>query len=75
MPSESEYREPAWIRHRVGYTMAAIYDKKARFMDYAQYPRSYRNGELKQPGYNPNHQAIRVEKVNLTRDDLTLKSR
>jgi hypothetical protein len=75
MPSESDYREPAWVRNRVGYTIAAIYNKNARFMDYGQYSRSYRNGEFKQPGYNPNHQSIRVEKVNLNRDDLTLKPR
>jgi len=73
--SEGDYREPAWIKHRVGYTIAAIYDKKARFMKFDQYPRSHRGGEFKQPGYNVNHQSRRVEKSNLERDDLTLKPR
>jgi hypothetical protein len=73
--SESDYREPAWIRHRVGYTIAGVHDRKARFMDFSQHPRSYRNGEFKQPGYNPNHQSVRVERSNLERDDLTFKPR
>lgn len=71
--SLDEYANPAWIRHRVGYTIAAIHDKKARFMNYENYPRDYRGGDIKRPGYNPNHQSTRIERINLTSDSLTLR--
>lgn len=73
--SESDYREPYWIRHQKGYTISRITTGRSKFMDFESYPRTYRNGEFKQPGYNPNHQSIRVEKVNLYKEDLTLKRR
>ncbi len=69
------YREPAWIRDRVRYTIAGLTDKKSRFINFEQYPRSYRGGEFKQAGYNPNHQITRVEKINLKSDDITLRPR
>ncbi len=73
--SLDEYREPKWTRHRKRYTMAGQTDAKSRFIKFEQYPRNYRGGVFPQPGYNVNHQAIRVEKTNLERDDYTLKPR
>ncbi len=73
--SLDEYREPKWIRHRKRYTIAGHTDAKSRFMKFEQYPRNYRGGIYPQAGYNPNNQAIRVEKINLERDDYTLKPR
>jgi hypothetical protein len=73
--SIEEYREPSWIRSRERYTIAGLTDQKARFMNFEQYPRSYRGGVFKQPGYNVNHQAIRVERINMRSDDITLKPR
>ncbi len=69
------YREPAWIRDRVKYTIAGLTDKKSRFMNFEQYPRSHRGGVFKQAGYNVNHQNIRVERINMLSDDITLKPR
>jgi len=71
--SLEEFSEPKWIRMRTRYTMAGIEDQKARFINYEDYPRSYRGGDMKRPGYNPNHQSTRIEKVNLRNDGLTLK--
>lgn len=73
--SMDEYREPAWIRDRVRYTIAGLTDQKSRFIDTADYPRNYRGGEFKQAGYNVNHQSTRVERINLKSDDITLKPR
>lgn len=69
------YSEPAWIRDRVRYTIAGLTDKKSRFINTAQYPRSYRGGAFKQAGYNVNHQSTRVERINMSSDDITLKPR
>jgi len=73
--SEDEYREPSWIRYRKGYTIARDTNQRSRFIVGGDYPRSYRGGDIKQPGYNPNHQSTRVERINLYTDDLTLKPR
>lgn len=71
--SIEEYATPKWIRLRTRYTIAGIEDQKARFINHSDYPRNYRGGDIKQPGYNPNHQSTRIEKINLRTDDLTLK--
>jgi len=71
--SLEEFSEPKWIRLRKRYTIAGIEDSKARFINYGDYPRSYRGGDIKRPGYNPNQQSIRVERINLKNDNLTLK--
>ncbi len=73
--SEEVYREPSWIRYRKGWTIARQTNQRSRFMVFSDYPRNYRGGDFKTPGYNPNHQSVRVEKVNLYTDDLTLKKR
>lgn len=68
-----DYITPKFIRLSERYTIAGVEDAKARFMDFEQYPRSYRNGIFPQAGYNVNHNSIRVEKVNLENDAITLK--
>ena len=73
--SEDEYREPSWIRYRKGYTIARDTNQRSRFMIFSDYPRSYRGGDIKQPGYNPNHQSTRIERVSLYTDDISLKPR
>ena len=71
--SIEEYSEPKWIRLRTRYTIAGIENKNARFINYEDYPRSYRGGDIKRPGYNVNHQSTRIERLNLKNDNLTLK--
>lgn len=73
--SIEEFREPSFIKHRTRYPLSE--DKKDRFYKFETNPRSYRGEGITFPqaGYNPNHQSIRVEKINLTTDDYTLKPR
>jgi hypothetical protein len=73
--SIDEYREPKWIRFRERYGVGGSTNKKDRFYKFESNPRAYRGGVFKQPGYNPNHQSISIEKVNLESDDITLKPR
>lgn len=71
----SEFAEPTLVRYKERYPLSD--NRKDRFMDFGTMPRSYRGdgGTFPQPGYNPNHQSTRVEKVNLETDDITLKGR
>jgi hypothetical protein len=73
--SIEEYSTPKWIRYREGYTVARQTNKRSIFINFSDYPRSYRGGDFPQPGYNPNHQSVRTERVNLYNDNITLKSR
>jgi len=68
-----EFVNPTFIRVRDRYTVAGIENQKARFMVVEQYPRRYRHGYWPQAGYNPNHQTIRVERIRLDSDNITLK--
>lgn len=68
-----EFVNPSFIRLRTRYTIAGIEDSKARFINYEDYPRRYRHGDFLQPGYNPNHNSTRVERVNLRNDNITFK--
>jgi len=74
--AESEFREPRFIRYRERYPMS--YDKKDRFntvnprMSMERHA-GVRDSGWKQAGYNPNHQSTRVERINMTSDDITLK--
>ena len=67
------YARPELVKMRTRYPMTE--DKKDRFPDYANdYKRSWKSESgWKQGGYNPNHQSTRVEKVNLTTDEITLR--
>lgn len=66
-----DFREPKFVRYKTRYPISE--DKLDRFYKFETNPRSYRGGEFKQAGYNPNHQSVSVERVNLRSDDLTLK--
>lgn len=74
----SEFREPKFVKLKTRYPMS--YDQKDRFYKFDTNMRSYRSsdvtsreGGFKQGGYNPNHNSTRVEKINLYRDNITLK--
>jgi hypothetical protein len=53
------------------------YDKKDRFNTVNPRLNARRHGGTengwKQAGYNPNHQSTRIEKINLTGDEISLK--
>ena len=71
-----EYKEPSWIRYQMRYPLS--YNKVDRFNTInpkhcmARYNGDPETG-WKQAGYNPNHNSTRVEKINLTVDQVTLK--
>ena len=71
-----EFREPKWIKYKTRYTLSE--NKKDRFMKFdSRNPaaiRSYRGEEgFPQPGYNPNHNSTRVEKINMESDSVTFR--
>lgn len=77
--SESELREPNFVKIRTRYPMT--YDKKARYTDTMVNPRvavgrsvSVDGTGWKVPGYNPNHNSTKIEKVNLTSESPSFKS-
>lgn len=71
----SEYATPSWTRVRDRWTIAGIESDKAVFINPEQYPRRYRYGYIPQAGYNPSHNATRVEQINIQSWDYTLKPR
>ena len=73
--SIEEFREPKLVRYQTRYPIST--NSKDRFMNFADYPRSYRGegGTFPQAGYNPHHQSTSVEKVNLETDNLVFKPR
>ena len=72
MPISMEaYRQPKWIRYREKQPFST--NKKDKFYKFETAPRSFRGGDFKQAGYNPNYDSTRVENINLKSDDYTLK--
>ena len=72
--SIDEFREPKLTRLLDRWPMS--YNKKDRFIDFTSDTRRYRGEEgFKQPGYNPNHNSTKIEKVKLDVDDIALKPR
>ncbi len=71
--SMDEFRSPSWTKLKDRYPMS--YDKKDKFHKFETDSRSFRDGEFKQAGYNPNHDSTRVEKINTETDGITLKGR
>jgi hypothetical protein len=76
--SIDEYAKPSWVRYQTRYPLS--YDKKDRFNTInPRHEMKRYNGDpetgWKQAGYNPNHNSTRVEKINLTVDQVTLKPR
>ena len=76
--SESEYREPQFSKYQERYPMS--YSKTDRFLDTIVNPKCFEGrsnsiGALgwKQQGYNPKHNSITIEKINITNDNITLK--
>lgn len=72
--SLEEFREPKFIKMKERWPLSD--NQKDRFIDFTTDTRRYR-GEFgfKQPGYNPNHNSTKVEKVKLDVDNITLKPR
>jgi len=76
--SIEEFANPKWVRLQNRYPMS--YNKEDRFNEICprhfagRYPGSEgREGGWKQPGYNPNHQSTRVERIRVRSDGITLK--
>jgi len=74
--SESDYREPYFIKIQERYPMS--YDKKDRYNTVNPRMNMLRHGGerdmgWKQAGYNPSHQSTRVEKISMFSDEITLK--
>lgn len=74
----SAFATPKFERLKDRYPMS--YNKEDRFNEInpmlhaARHPGSEgREGGWKQPGYNPNHQSTRVEKIRVRSDDITIK--
>jgi len=76
--SESEYREPQFSKYQERYPMS--YSKTDRFLDTIVNPKVFvgRSNSIdgsgwKQPGYNPSHNSISIERINITIDNVILK--
>jgi hypothetical protein len=76
--SEDEFREPKWIKLRERYPMS--YDSTDRFNEVNprhpanRYPGDEgREGGWKQAGYNPNHNSITIERIQVRSDSIQLK--
>jgi len=69
--SIEEVRHPKWVRIEEKYPLS--YNSDDRFLKFETCPRNYRGGDFKQPGYNPNHNQIEVERVNINNDNLQFK--
>jgi len=77
--AESEFQKPRFIRYQDRYPLA--YDKFQRYTDTVVAPKNYQarsnsldgRGNWKQPGYNPNHNSITIEKVSLTNESPQFK--
>lgn len=65
------YREPKFIKYKTRYPLSE--DPRDRFYKFETNPRSYRDGVFKQPGYNPKHNSITVERININSDDITVR--
>jgi hypothetical protein len=78
VPIES-YIQPSFIKYRERYPMS--YDKRDRFINTVpqKSEMARHNGDTdtgngwKQPGYNPNSNSTRVERVNIYTDNISLR--
>ncbi len=70
--SMSDYRVPRWVSAQNLDQATLSRDDKERFYKFDTDPRGWRDG-FKQPGYNPNHNSSTLERVNINRDNITLK--
>lgn len=76
--SEEEFRLPKLTRYQERYPMS--YNKNDRYTATVVNPKVFqgRSNSLdgsgwKQPGYNPNHNSVSIERINLTTESLTFK--
>jgi len=69
--SDDAMRKPSWVPYIEGATLSR--DDKERFMKFELYSRSYRYGSFLQQGYNPNHNTVDVEKVDINTDSISLR--
>jgi len=73
-----DFREPQWVRYLTRYPLSD--DRTMRFSTVVaprHYPQRYNSDDpstaWKQAGYNPNDNSTRVQHINLTSDDYTLR--
>jgi len=76
--SENEYREPKLAKYQERYPIS--YNKNDRYTATVVNPKilqsrsnSIDGSGWKQPGYNPSHNSVTIEKINLTTESPTLK--
>lgn len=76
--TEADYREPKFIKIDERYPMS--YDEDDKYNEIcprheaARYRGSEgREGGWKLPGYNPSHNSISIEKINIRSDDMQLR--
>lgn len=75
MPIDSDtIRKPKLILYEEGYTISRVKNEE-KFMDFSQYPRSYRHGKFLQPGWTPGQQELEVREININSDNLTIGNR
>lgn len=75
----NEYANPIWVKYKEGYPW--VDDRNYNFehltINPRMFVRRYQSSEeelgWKAPGYNPNHNSIRVERVIISRDIYSLK--
>lgn len=76
--SIDEYKQPSFVKLQDRYPMS--YDKTDRYNEIC--PRNFagryrgeegREGGWKLPGYNPNHQSTRTERITIRSEDITIK--
>ena len=64
-------RKPKLILYEEGYTLARV-DEQEKFMDFSQYPRSYRYGKFLQPGWTPGQDDLEVREIDINSDNLSI---
>ena len=73
-----DFREPQWVRYLTRYPL--VEDRTMRYATIvrpgsfgARYNSDDPETGWKQAGYNPNDNSTRVQRINLTTDDYTLR--
>lgn len=75
MPIDSNtIRKPKLVLYEEGYTIARVSEQE-KFMDFSQYPRSYRYGKFLQPGWTPGQESLTVQEININSDSLSITPR
>lgn len=61
---------PKWLKYKEKQPF--VTDKKAKYYRFDLNERGWRDGFL-QPGYNPNHNSTKVERININKEGIRLK--